>query len=46
MFCGVAERAPKPSMQRQPSHHADDIGASFALPSGLRELTSTTGVPK
>jgi hypothetical protein len=46
MFCGVADRAPKPSMQRQPNHHAEDIGARFALPSGLRELTSTTGVPK
>jgi hypothetical protein len=46
MFCGVAERVPNPSMQRQPSHHADDMGARFALPSGLSELTSTTGVPK
>ena len=46
MFCGVAERAPNPSTQRQPSHHADDMGARFALPSGLSELTSTTGVPK
>jgi hypothetical protein len=46
MFCGVAERAPKPSMHRQPSHQAEDMGARFALPSGLMELTSTTGVPK
>ena len=46
MFAGVCERAPKPSMQLRPSHHADDIGARFAEPSGLTELTRTTGVPK
>lgn len=46
MFLGVCERAPKPSMQLLPSHHADDMGARLADPSGLVELTSTTGVPK
>src|SRR6185295_19507746 len=46
MFAGVCERAPKPSMQVRPSHHADDMGARFGEPSGLSELTRTTGVPK
>ena len=27
---------PKPSMQLQPNHHADDIGARFGEPSGSR----------
>jgi hypothetical protein len=26
--------------------HADDIGATLLVPSGLSELTSATGVPK
>jgi hypothetical protein len=33
-------------MQLRPTHHADDMGARFAEPSSLVELTSTTGVPK
>jgi hypothetical protein len=33
-------------MQLQPSHHADDIGAKFAVPSGFIVLMSATGVPK
>jgi hypothetical protein len=37
---------PKPSMQLQPSHHADDIGARFGEPSGFKVLINTTGVPK
>ncbi len=28
-----------------PSHHAEDIGARFVVPSGLVEETRTTGVP-
>src|SRR3954466_5305902 len=46
MLAGVCERAPKPSMQLRPSHHADDMGARLGVPSGLTELTRTTGVPK
>jgi hypothetical protein len=46
MFAGVLERAPKPRRQLRPSHHAEDIGATFGVPSSLRELTRTTGVPK
>ena len=46
MLAGVFERAPKPSMQFCPSHQAEDIGATFGLPSSLSELTRTTGVPK
>ena len=46
MLAGVWERAPNPSMQLRPSHHALDIGARLGEPSGLVELTSTTGVPK
>ena len=46
MLAGVFERAPNPSMQFQPNHHADDIGAMFGEPSSLVEVTSTTGVPK
>jgi len=38
--------SPMPSIADWPSHHADDIGARFAVPSGLSVLTSTTGVPK
>jgi len=45
-FSGVFDSAPKPSMQLLPSHHADDIGATFGKPSSLSELTRTTGVPK
>src|SRR5438477_7562020 len=37
---------PSPSMQLQPSHHADDIGARLAVPSSLMLLISATGVPK
>jgi hypothetical protein len=29
-----------------PTHHAEDIGATFVDPSLFSELTSTTGVPK
>ena len=36
MFCGVSERAPKPSMQEWPSHHALDMGARFDEPSAIR----------
>ncbi len=46
MFAVVWAVLPRPSMQDCPSHQADDIGARFALPSSLRELISTTGVPK
>ena len=35
-----------PSMHCSPSHHADDIGARFAVPPGLRVPIRTTGVPK
>jgi hypothetical protein len=33
-------------MQLQPSHHAEDIGAKFGVPSGFMVLISATGVPK
>jgi len=33
-------------MQLHPSHHADDIGARFADPSGFNVLINATGVPK
>ena len=35
-----------PTMALCPSHQADDIGATLVVPSGLRELIRTTGVPK
>ena len=37
---------PGPSMQLQPNHHAEDIGARLGDPSGFNVLMSTTGVPK
>jgi len=45
-FFTVWALVPIPSIAVYPSHHADDIGARFAVPSGLSVLTSTTGVPK
>ena len=33
-------------MQRQPTHHADDIGARLKEPSSLVDPIRTTGVPK
>lgn len=45
-FSVVLEIAASPSMQRQPSHQAEDIGARFGRPSSLIVLTRTTGVPK
>jgi len=45
MFCGVAiAHRSKHAAPAQPPR--EDIGARFALPSALMELTSTTGVPK
>src|SRR5256714_821081 len=45
-FSDVCPIAPSPSMQLQPSHHADDIGARLDVPSGLVLLIKATGVPK
>lgn len=45
-FSVVFELASNPSMHRQPSQNADDIGARFMLPSSLAVLIRTTGVPK
>lgn len=45
-FSAVCDVWPKPSMQVQPSHHADDMGAMFALPSAFEVLMRATGVPK
>ncbi|GAA1026609.1 hypothetical protein GCM10009565_45090 [Amycolatopsis albidoflavus] len=42
----VFDRAPRPSIARQPSQNADDIGARLAEPSSLDVEMSTTGVPK
>jgi hypothetical protein len=33
-------------MQFHPSHHAEDIGATLAVPSWFLVLIKTTGVPK
>jgi hypothetical protein len=33
-------------MQLQPSHHADDIGAMFGVPSSFKVDINATGVPK
>jgi hypothetical protein len=33
-------------MHRQPSHHAEDIGARLVDPSSFAVLIKTTGVPK
>src|SRR5664279_4452204 len=41
-FWAVWDLAPNPSMQFQPSHHADDMGATLGVPSSFRLLTSTT----
>ena len=46
MFSVVLELRASPSMQRQPTHHADDIGARLYEPSSLFEPIRTTGVPK
>ena len=45
-FCDVFECVASPSMQRQPSQKADDIGARLLVPSSLIVLIRTTGVPK
>ena len=45
-FAKVCERVPSPSIQDLSSHHADDTGARFAVPSSLTVLISTTGVPR
>src|SRR3954468_1167053 len=45
-FCAVLDRAPSPSMARQPSQNAEDIGARFGEPSSLELEIRTTGVPK
>jgi hypothetical protein len=37
---------PSPSMQLHPSHHADDIGAIFGVPSSFKVEINATGVPK
>src|SRR5690349_10343039 len=37
---------PRPSMQLQPSHQMDDIGAMFGDPSSFRVEIRATGVPK
>ena len=42
----VWETLPRPSMQRLPSHHADDIGAILVVPSGFVVDMRTTGVPQ
>src|SRR5262245_2681910 len=42
----VLPSVPRPSMQLQPSHHTDDIGARLGEPSSLRVLMIATGVPK
>jgi len=34
------------SVQLHPSHHAEDIGATFTEPSSFKVLTRTTGVPQ
>lgn len=36
----------KPSIQLQPSHQAEDIGARLVLPSAFSVLIMATGVPK
>jgi hypothetical protein len=46
MFSVVFELRASPSMQRHPTHHADDIGARLNEPSSLDEPIRTTGVPK
>ncbi|GAA0514610.1 hypothetical protein GCM10009533_11950 [Saccharopolyspora spinosporotrichia] len=40
------EPTPSPSIARQPSQNADDIGARFAEVPSFRLEMSTTGVPK
>lgn len=37
---------PRPSMQFQPSHQAEDMGVRLVVPSGFTLLSNTTGVPK
>jgi hypothetical protein len=46
MFPVVFELRASPSMQRQPTHQADDIGARLKEPSSLVEPIRTTGVPR
>src|ERR1700677_76476 len=45
-FCAVWDLAPRPSMQFQPSHQAEDMGATLQVPSRFLVLMRTTGVPK
>jgi hypothetical protein len=42
----VCDRVPIPITSVVPNHQADEIGARFAVPSELRVLMSTTGVPR
>jgi len=46
MFSVVFDADANPSMQRQPSQKAEDIGAKLYDPSALVVLISTTGVPR
>ena len=46
MFFAVLERVLRPSMARQPSQKAEDIGARLTEPSSFSVEISTTGVPK
>ena len=45
-FSDVWPMVPRPSMQVQPSHQAEDMGARLGEPSWLRVDMSATGVPK
>ena len=42
----VLPMAPSPSMHVHPSHHIEDMGAMFAVPSSLSVEMMATGVPK
>ena len=42
----VCPIVPRPSMQLQPSHQADDMGAKLGVPFSFSVLISATGEPK
>src|SRR2546428_5897711 len=46
MLAAVCEELPRPSTALPLSHQAEDIGAMLGVPSSLRVVIRTTGVPK
>jgi len=45
-LAAVCPLAPRPSMQFQPSHQAEDMGAMLGVPLMFWVVRRTTGVPR